>query len=92
MSQPNPYITMVPQKQDMKLQTPKQIYTARQQTEAIQDQVICDGMDRLFDMGFTNYDANLSLLRKYKDFGMAAEHLCVHGDTGIVLNASNANK
>ena len=56
------------------------------------DQVIRDGMDRLFDMGFTNYDANLSLLRKYKDFGMAAEHLCVHGDTGIVLNASNANK
>ena len=53
------------------------------------DQVIRDGMDRLFDMGFTNYDANISLLRKYNDFGMAAEHLCVHGDKGIVTNASN---
>ena len=43
-----------------------------------------DGLDRLFEMGFTNYDVNLWLMKKYQDFGAAAEHLCVHGEQSVL--------
>ena len=63
---------------------PKQIYTARLQTDAIIEQKIRDGLDRLFDLGFTNYDVNLAIMKKYNnDVASAAEHLCVYGEKGV---------
>ena len=81
---PNPYANLVPQKNE-ELVTPKQVYVARIQQDAIEDQNLRDGLDRLFDMGFTNYDINLTLMKRYGDFGAAAEHLCVHGEVILPL-------
>ena len=53
------------------------------QEDSIRDKSLRQGLDRLFDMGFTNYDINLTLMQKYGDFGAAAEHLCVHGEGGL---------
>ena len=47
------------------------------------DVVIKDGLERLFEMGFTDYEVNLVLMKKYGDFGAAAEHICVHGAVGL---------
>lgn len=76
---PNPYVNMVPQKKP-ELDTSRQVYVARIVQDSIEEQNIRDGLERLFEMGFTNYDVNLTLMRRYKDFGAAAEHLCVHGE------------
>ena len=54
----------MPQKSD-ELVTPKQVYVARIQQDAITDTSLRDGLDRLFEMGFTNYDVNLTLMNKY---------------------------
>ena len=47
------------------------------------DNVLSDGLERLFEMGFTDFDVNLKLMKKYGDFGAAAEHICAHGDAGL---------
>ena len=65
--------------------TQKQVYVARIQTDASQDSNLSNALDRLYDMGFCNYEINLKLWNKYKDFGACAEHLCVHGEEGILL-------
>ena len=76
----NPYR----QKSSDELVTPKQIYIARIQKDAITDSNLRDGLDDLFDMGFTNYDVNLALMNKYQDKGAAAEHLVVHGEQNVL--------
>lgn len=76
-------MNMVPQKTEQ-LVTPKQVYVARIQQDAIQDSNMRDALDRLFEMGFTSYDVNLTLMKKYGDFGTCAEHLCVHGEKGVL--------
>ena len=63
--------------------TPKQKYVARIQKDGIVDVVIKDGLERLFEMGFTDFEINLTLMKKYGDFGAAAEHICVHGGVGL---------
>ena len=80
----NPYVDMVPQAQTV-VESPNQVYVSRIQKDAIQDPKIKDGLDQLFDMGFVDYDINLTLLYKYGgEAGAAAEHLLVHGITGIL--------
>jgi len=64
--------------------TPRQKYVARVQREAINDQKMVQDLNTLLEMGFTDYDVNLALLKKYGDCAPAAEHICAHGTEGIL--------
>lgn len=63
--------------------TPRQKYDARLQQEGVQSGMILEGMERLFEMGFVDFDVNLALMKKYGHFGAAAEHIISHGTEGL---------
>jgi len=60
----NPYLNMVPVKQNSMI-SPKQVYVARIQKDAIKDPRFSEALESLFEMGFVDYDINLALLKKY---------------------------
>ena len=66
------------------VQTPRQKYAARVQREANNDKKMAQDLNTLLEMGFTDYDVNLALLKKYGDCAPAAEHICAHGTEGIL--------
>lgn len=77
----NPYVAMIPQQKE--IQSPKQIYSSRVKMDTTLSAKVVEGMNALFEMGFVEYDINLTLMLRYNDYGAAAEHLCTYGTEGI---------
>ena len=65
-------------------QTPRQKYDARLDKEGLVAGDVRDGMERLFEMGFVEFDVNFALMKQYGHFGAAAEHIISHGTDFIV--------
>jgi len=64
--------------------TPRQKYDEKLKKAGLLSGNIREGMERLFEMGFVEFEINLTLMKRYGHFGAAAEHLISHGVDGII--------
>lgn len=80
----NPFADKVPQAQES-IVSPRKKYIATLNNNIGLTPKMREGMNILFELGFTDYKINITLLEKYEgDSNAAAEHIIVHGTQGIL--------
>lgn len=79
----NPFADKIPKAQP-EIVNPKQVYSSRVDSTQISPKMR-EGLFQLYELGYTEFDINMALLKRYDmDVNAAAEHLIVHGTDGIL--------